>query len=117
MRRGAESVNADSFRVAGFDKRTITNQSGAKQRRRLGVGIKSGQQKAKPFVRQHVVGIAAIERVTGKAGLCAKILPARATEVAFATSPTQPWNADARAGRNPFRALPALDHFTDDFVS
>jgi hypothetical protein len=62
-------------------------------------------------------GIAAIERVTGKAGLCAKILPAGAAEGAFATGPTQPRNADARAGHKPFRALTALDHFTDDFVS
>jgi hypothetical protein len=46
MRGRAEAVNADSFRVAGFDERTITNQSGAQQRRRLRIGIKLGQQKA-----------------------------------------------------------------------
>src|SRR5438309_105364 len=43
--------------------------------------------------------------------------PAKAAEGAFATGPTQPRNADARAGGKPFRAFTALDHFTDDFVS
>ena len=46
----------------------------------------------------------------------AKILPARAAKWAFATRPTQPRNAHARAGGKPFRPLTGLDDFTDNFV-
>jgi hypothetical protein len=49
--------------------------------------------------------------------LCAKILPACAAERAFATGPTHPGDADARAGGKPFRVLTALDDFTDNFMS
>ena len=71
MRRRAESEKADTFCVAGLEQRTITNQSGAQQRRRLGVRIEIGEQETKSVVCQREFGIAAIQCIAGEPRLAA----------------------------------------------
>src|SRR5207245_2186943 len=73
VRRGAETINANSFGVTRFDQRTVANQSRAQQRSCFGIGIRIRYRKTKSLVSDGILRISAIESVAGKTGLLAKI--------------------------------------------
>jgi hypothetical protein len=97
MRGRPKPINAKALRVFGFSQRTITNQTGAKKRRRRDVSKDIGNWKTKSRIGDRVFRIAAINSVTGKSRAIAEILAVRFAKCAFSACPTEPWDADAIA--------------------
>lgn len=71
-----KSVEADPLGFTRLAQATIANQSGAEQGRRLSIPVDRWNRKAKPLVGDQILRITAIERVTGKARLFAKVFTA-----------------------------------------
>jgi len=84
VRRSPEAVDADGFRIPGKAIRAVADQPGAQQRRRLGVAVAVRERKAKALVRNRVLGVTAVQVVTGEARLLAEILASGAAEFACA---------------------------------
>src|SRR6266404_2041748 len=82
---GAETINPDASRITGFYQRTIANQSRAKQRSCLDIGVVFWDRKTEAFVGHHVFSITAVQSVAGELGAIAKIFSARTAVWTFTT--------------------------------
>src|SRR5581483_8405724 len=71
---------------------------GTQERRRLRVGVPVGDGEAVPLVGHGVLGVAAVERVTGKLRVVAKVLAAGPAVRADAVGRPEPRHADPGAG-------------------
>ncbi len=76
MGGGAEPGNNKTARIARFAIRSVTDQSCAKQRCNLDVVVTVRQMKTVSRIRNGKLGITAIDRITGKARIIAKIFSA-----------------------------------------
>ena len=85
----------DPGRVARHPERTVADQPGAQQRRRLGVGEIVREREAVAPVGQQVLGIAAVEGIAGEARRRAEVLLAGPAEAAVAAGPAEPGHAHA----------------------
>ncbi len=116
MCRRTKTINAEPFRIPGFDERTVANQSGAQQWSRLDIGIGIRNRKTKPLVGHGKFCVTAVQCIAREPRAIAKILASAAAKFALTASPAQPRNANPVAD---FEALgsPALfDNRADDFV-
>ncbi len=95
MRRVAESVNAKTPRIARFAIRSVTDQSRAKQRRNLDVAVTLRQMETVSRIGHSELGVTAVDRVTRKARIIAKILSAGLAIRAIAVGPAKPRDSDA----------------------
>lgn len=68
MRRRAKTANADTLRVTRHHKRPIADQSRAQQRGRMRVIVTLGQMQAKAAVCNDLLGVSAVDGVSGEAG-------------------------------------------------
>src|SRR3982074_2211310 len=112
----SETVNAKPARIAGFAIRPIAEKAGAKERREIDIVILIGKIKGISRIRGDELGVAAVDRVTGKARVIAKILAIRSTITAFAIGPAEPGNANAIANRKFFDVAAELCDATDNLV-
>jgi hypothetical protein len=117
MRRRAEAVYTQRCRVARHPQRAVADQPGAQQRRRLDVGIGAVDGKTVALVDHRMVGIAAVQRIAGKARRGAQILAPRLAVAALTTGPAQPWDADALAVRVAIDARTSRGHRADHLVA
>ncbi len=97
MRSVAKPVNAQTASLPGFAITAITNETGAKERRCLHIAVSIRQVKAKPCVGGCILGVTAIDGVTGETRVVAEIFPMRSAVRALAIGPAQPGNAHAIA--------------------
>ena len=97
MRGGAETVNAEPFGIAGFDKASITNQPGAEQRRGFNVIVYFGNRKTKTLIGDGIFGVAAVDRIAGELRLVAEVLLAIPAIRASVACPAKPGYADTIA--------------------
>src|SRR5581483_380201 len=58
VRGGAEAVEPEPVRIAGHAQRTVADEPGAEQRRRIDGGVRRGNGEAKARVGDGVLGIA-----------------------------------------------------------
>ncbi len=89
----------------------------AKQRCDLGIAVTVGQRKTVAAVSQSVIGVAAVEVITGEFRLIAEVLAARHAVIATAAGPAQPRNADAPATMKLLRARTDDLHCADNFMT
>jgi hypothetical protein len=97
MRGVAETINAKAPRIPRFAIGSVTDQSGAKQRRNLDVIVTLRQMETVARVRDGELGITAIDRVTGKPRVIAKILSTGSAIRAIAIGPAKPRDPHAIA--------------------
>ena len=122
MGRGAEAVNAETRqlaaeRLAGMLERAVADQSGAEQRRRLGVAIGGRQLEAVARVGDGVFGIAAVDLVAGEERVVAQILLAAAAIEAGAVGMSEPRHADAVVDGEAGDAGAKRRHVTHDLMT
>ena len=112
---GAESINGQfaAMRHAGKAQSAKSDNAGTKQRGGVKVGEAFGQLVDEVLRRGKEFGISAIHRPTGKLGVFAEILAARAAVLANSAGAVQPRNTDSRAGGESFRVRPVLLHYAD----
>ena len=113
VRRGAEAVQPEPLGVARHPQRAVADQAGAEERRGLEILVTLGDGEAEPLVRDDALGVAAVQVVSGEAGLVAQVLTAGAAVAAGAVRPPEPRHADARARHESLSAT--LDR-ADDLV-
>ena len=112
----AEAVDAEPARVADELPRTVADQTGAHQRRRLRVGILRRNGKRVGGICGGELRIAAVERIAGEAGRIAQVLAAAPAELAAAAGGAEPGNADAVADLEAVDARADGDDASDDFM-
>jgi hypothetical protein len=122
MGRGAEAEYAEprqlaAERLAGKLQRAVADQTSAEQRRRLGVVIAAWQLEAVARVGGRVLGIAAVELVTGEARVVAQILLAAPAIETGAVGRAQPRQADAIADSEALDARAERRNLADDLVA
>ena len=117
MLRGAKAINAEVRCRTGLNEATITNQTRAEQGSGVGVGLRSRDGKAESFVGNGEFCVAAVQRVTGKTCVVAKVLTLAAAKFALTAGPAQPRNPHAIAGFESVNAFPLLDDYTDNFMA
>jgi hypothetical protein len=123
MRSIAKTINTHATSIARFAIGPITDQSRAKQRRNFDVVVTLRQMKAVSCIRNGELGVTAIEGVTGKARVIAKVLPAGSAIRAIAIGPAKPRDshaiADCEGGSGlcaaTVRTLRSLPHSFADF--
>ena len=95
VRRGAETVYADFFRITRGNQRTVTDQSGAQQRGGFGIAINFRNRKTITLVGHRVFRITAVQRVAGKARAVAQVLALAQAIAAMPAGVTQPRHAQS----------------------
>ena len=117
VRRRAKAVKAESLRISRLAERAVADQSRAEQWRSAHIIVVVRNSKTETRIGRDVLGIAAVDRVAGEERAPAEILAARAAEIAFAASPSEPRNADAFAGPKTIDAVTEFFDVSDNFVS
>src|SRR5947207_2636936 len=84
---------------------------------RSAIGILAGEPECEPRVRRGVLGVAAVDLVSGEARAVAQVLAGGAAIAALAATPAEPGNADPLSAGEPARARPGGDDRADDFVT
>ena len=103
--------------IAGHPVRSIADQTGAQERRRLGIAIGVGQLEGIAGVRHRVLRVPAVELIPGEARFAAQVLPALPAEAALVAGVAEPRHADAIAdGETRDAVADLLDH-ADDLVA
>ena len=74
--RRAEAVEAEPLRVAGQPQRSVPDQPGAEERRRLDIGVARRDPEAVAGIRDRELGVAAVELVAGEERPVAEVLAA-----------------------------------------
>ena len=105
--RRAEAVDSEPLPLTRHDQRTVADESGAEQRRRLKVGVPLRKGKTETMVGHGVLGEAAIYLITGKPGCIAEVFLVAAAVSAVAAGPAEPRDTD------PVSLLKPLHSFTD----
>src|SRR5947208_12744248 len=95
VRGGAEAVETEPLGVAREPERPIPDQAGAQEGSRLETGIALGKWEAKALIDDRVLGVAAVEVVSGEARMVTEVLAPGAAEGTLAVRPAQPGNPDA----------------------
>src|SRR5262249_24627732 len=88
----------------------------AQQRRGFDIAVALLDGHAKSLVGYGEVGIAAVDRVAGKASELAEILVARAAVAAPAAGPAKPWDADTVADRGMHHTLTYASDASHNFM-
>ena len=115
--RGAEAVEADPLRVAAEPQRSIADQPGTEQRRRLQIRVALGDREAVALVGDRLLGVSPVELVAGEPGPLAEVLPARAAVAAVAIGPSQPRDPYPLTGVEALRPLPRRLDRADDLMT
>jgi hypothetical protein len=105
---GAEAVEADPLGLADQAQRSVADQPGAEQRRRLDVLIVAEDRETEALVGDGQLGIAAVDVVAGEAAVVTEVLPALPAVAAFAVGPAEPGDADALAELEALRPVPSI---------
>src|SRR6266487_6582487 len=95
MRGVAESVNPKLPRIPRFAIRSVTDQSRAKQRCNFDIIVTLRQMETVSRIRDGELGVTAVDGVTGKACVIAKILSAGSAIRAIAVGPAKPRDSHA----------------------
>src|SRR5262249_52981877 len=95
MSRRAETIAAEprrstDRRVSRDLERAVTDQSGAQQRRRLGIAIALGDGKHVARIGHRVLSVAAVDLIAGEERVIAEIFAARAAIEAGAVGVAEP---------------------------
>jgi len=93
--RRAESIEADSLRVAAHPQRAISDQSGTEQRRDLLRRLVARELEAEALIGDCILGKAAVDVAAGEACVLAEILAPGAALRAVTVGPAEPRDADA----------------------
>ena len=104
-------------RPARHLERTVADQAGTEQRRRLGVRMVALERKAVLRVRHRVIGIAAIDVVAGEPGRIAQVLSLHAAIAAAPAGMSEPGHADPVSGRERRHLRPDRNDLADDLVT
>ena len=117
VRRGAESVEPDPACVAGRPVCTVPDETRAEQRRRFRIAIAVREFEHEAPVGDGVVGITAIDLITGEARVEAKILAVALAVLALFARVAEPRNADPVADREVGDAVAEPLDDADDFMA
>ena len=117
MRRGPEPVEPDAGGIAGHAQRPVADQPGAQQRGGFRVAERASDREAVARVDHHVIGIAAVQRISGESRLLAEVFPPCAAKPAIPAGPAQPGHADAVADGEALRRRACGLHPPDDLVA
>src|SRR5206468_1646758 len=116
VRRSAEAVEPDSPAGPRHAIRAISNQSSAKERRRLSVAVTVRHFEHISPIGQGVFRVPAVELIAGKSGLRTQIFPSGRAVLALPARGRQPRNAHAVANRQLLHAGSYAFDNADDFV-
>jgi len=117
VRRGAETVETETLRLAGHPVRAVTDQPGAHQRRGLLIGIALRYRETEADIGDTALGEPAVDLVAGVDRLVTQVLASAAAEFANATATAQPRHSDAVARREPRDPFTQLGDSADDLVT
>lgn len=117
VRGGAESIQSDSFGVAGHGIGAIADQSGTQQRRGADIVIARRQRKAIARIRHRIFGITAITVITDEAWGVAQVLALFLAIGAMATAAAQPRHADPIADRKLACKFAHMSNYPNHFVT
>src|SRR4051812_5524064 len=117
VRSRAETVNAESRRVAGFAKRSVSDQTGTKQGCGPDIIEHIRNRKSETRVRDRELRVAAIDGVAGESCARAQVLAIGNAILAFAASPAEPGNPDAIASLKILDAVSDFLDASDNFVT
>src|SRR5207248_1093022 len=96
--------------VAGEAQRAVADQSGAKERRDVQVGVPVREREAEALVGSGILGKAAVTVVARELRVLAEILEAGPTVAAVAVRPPEPRHADAPSVPNDLRRDHVSEH-------
>lgn len=111
-----ETIEADPMGIARLTKRTIADQPGTHQWGSGLIGVTGWDREAEPGVRHHIIGIAAVALIAGKAGGFTEIFSRRAAIRAGAACIAEPGYAHALANLELLDSLARCHHRSDDLV-
>ena len=117
MRRGAETVYADTFGIARGRQRPVADQSGAQQRGGLRIGIVIGQRETIILVGSRVFRVTAVQRVAGETRLVAQVLAPAQAKAAMPAGVAQPGHAQPLPDGEALDLFALGDHDADDLVA
>jgi hypothetical protein len=117
MRGRAESVDSQPAGVSRFRKGAISDQTSAEERRGLRIGVGCGDRETEALVSDRELGVAPIDRVTGKTRLIAEIFAAIAAIQALATGPGKPGDANPTACLESLHPTSQRHHLAHDLVA
>src|SRR6266404_1134484 len=109
MRRISKTINAEPFRIPSSSIRTVTEHSGAKQRRNVDIVVTVRQMKTIARVGDRELGVTSVDVVAGKFSFIAKVFAVGSTIRAVAVGPAEPRNSD------PISNCKSVDAFADLF--
>jgi hypothetical protein len=90
VRGRSKSIQSNAARIAGFAETSIADQARAEERRESFRRIIGQQRKTKALIRDRVLGISSVERISGEARFRTQILPPCPAIIAYSTRPAQP---------------------------
>src|SRR5581483_419049 len=113
----AEAVEPQTSGITSELQRAIADEAGAQERRGLQIGIAGWQREAESRVGDGVLGVAAVDVISGEAGAVAQVLAIGKAEAAVSAGPAQPGNAYAIADREAAHAMADLGHLPGDLMA
>ena len=117
VRRRAEPVQTESFRIARKSQRAEADQAGTEQRRGLQIRISVREREAEAFVGHRRLCVAAVGRVAGEARVVAEILASAPARLARSARPAEPRDPDTITGPEPSRVRSGAHDTADDLMA
>src|SRR5687768_2874040 len=117
MSRSAKAVNSNSLSIASHLECAVTNQSGTHQGSRFHVAISIRNTETITGVGYGIFGVASINLITGKSGVCTQIFVSATAVAALTAGPAQPGNTDPFTHRKMARVCSTCRHSPYNFMS